>query len=274
VKRRRVIVPSAGTVVAILVLAFWPGPKQPEYQGRKLSWWLKGDAGDRETFRAIQKIGTNGLPYLIHAVRYEPPFWAPYLPKIAYRLHLASERSDRAAQDALWGFRIMGRSAESAAPELGRILRSTKSCTCAVRVSRALIDIGNAGLDEIVAAIEEPGTRKKSCIIYYGMSNAEPCGDIRARVDLRRAVPALLRAMDHPDYGPFARERLVAESTENWMTLVPVLAACLRHTNESMRVASATVIYLNPNVTASVKMEADGILKDAPPKLVKRLAAN
>src|SRR6185503_11606433 len=118
--------------VAVIVMSSSPGPKQPEYQGRKLSWWLNGNAGDRETFRAILKIGTNGLPYLIHMVGYEPPFWAPYLPKIAYRLHLASDRSDRAAQDALWGFRIIGRSAESAAPELGRILRSTKSCTCAV----------------------------------------------------------------------------------------------------------------------------------------------
>jgi len=41
-RRKRLIVSAAAVVTAVIVsIAFWPGPKEPEYEGRKLSEWLE-----------------------------------------------------------------------------------------------------------------------------------------------------------------------------------------------------------------------------------------
>ena len=58
---------SAGIVFAvlgaILVVVFWSGPKEPEYQGKKLSEWLAGVyKNPSETTVAVKSIGTNAIP--------------------------------------------------------------------------------------------------------------------------------------------------------------------------------------------------------------------
>jgi len=76
-------------VVAVgvfLVVVFWPGPKEPEYQGKKLSDWVEIGTGPRGTIRpiseynnenakALSSFGTNSLPYLMKWIRFEEPSW-------------------------------------------------------------------------------------------------------------------------------------------------------------------------------------------------------
>jgi len=43
-KRRRIVVLVLSVIAGVAVVAFWPGLKEPEYQGKKLSEWLDRQA--------------------------------------------------------------------------------------------------------------------------------------------------------------------------------------------------------------------------------------
>src|SRR6185436_9207850 len=77
-------------VVAIGAVVFWPRPKEPEYQGKKLSEWLEICRYDRlpkygnpavpeeqlrVAVKAIRQIGTNALPWLMRWAFYKPSIW-------------------------------------------------------------------------------------------------------------------------------------------------------------------------------------------------------
>ena len=72
-------------LVGVCVALFWPrGPKEPEYQGKKLSEWVTFHshgskvAPNNPDFAAsaIRNIGTNAVPWLVRWIAYEPPPWA------------------------------------------------------------------------------------------------------------------------------------------------------------------------------------------------------
>ena len=70
-----IVVVGAGVVIAILAVALWPGEREPEYHGKKLSLWLEQARSNRfpgtsETAAmAVRRIGTNGLAKLTFRVR-------------------------------------------------------------------------------------------------------------------------------------------------------------------------------------------------------------
>src|SRR5438045_3525167 len=67
VKRKALIVSAAALIVAaIAAVAFWPGEKEPEYHGKKLSEWLALEREQpRESAEAVRAIGTNAIPFLL-----------------------------------------------------------------------------------------------------------------------------------------------------------------------------------------------------------------
>jgi hypothetical protein len=85
VKRRRVIVVVGGCLVAaVLIFTVWPGEREPEYQGKKLSEWLDDywpgrghlisippdwERNRLEAEVAVRRIGTNGLPWMVEWLR-------------------------------------------------------------------------------------------------------------------------------------------------------------------------------------------------------------
>src|SRR5256885_14250178 len=123
--------------MGISVVAFWPGEREPEYKGKKLSEWLRlaGDEKTRpqvEAANAIEHIGTNALPWLVQWVGYEPPLWhqqvAPLIDKIP-RLNRWRHQLEHAHQqrvnDSDWAFKILGPNAAPALPELARIIQNS-----------------------------------------------------------------------------------------------------------------------------------------------------
>jgi len=73
-------------VLAVIIIAFWPEKKEPEYRGKKLSEWLptydgpevvwrRGDPWTPAGREALRQIGTNAIPCLIRWIRYERPVW-------------------------------------------------------------------------------------------------------------------------------------------------------------------------------------------------------
>jgi hypothetical protein len=140
VRRRRVIIILAACILAALgVVAFWPGPKEPEYDGKKLSEWLKiyADNGAGSSFsqlraseyarEAVRKIGTNGLPWLVKWISYDIPKWKSALLYSKYYRWLPTPiansmaRRILQAQRAQVAFDILGPAATPAFPDLVRV---------------------------------------------------------------------------------------------------------------------------------------------------------
>src|SRR4051812_47188734 len=65
---------GAVLLLAVLVAIVWPGEKEPEYQGKKLSYWLEITTHEEyvEAREAVRQIGTNALPLLLKWIRYSP----------------------------------------------------------------------------------------------------------------------------------------------------------------------------------------------------------
>src|SRR5438270_12088434 len=84
VKPRRGISVAVLATVALVVLAVasWPGEREPEYKGKKLSEWLlayrdglTNRVVQEEAAKAVRQIGTNSLPFLVSWMDYEQPKW-------------------------------------------------------------------------------------------------------------------------------------------------------------------------------------------------------
>lgn len=97
-RRTATIVLAVCVLVGIGVVASWPGPKEPNYNGKSFSEWLWiigtnsttdrqiiNDSADLsgitnelpkviEAVRAVRAIGTNALPHLIKWTL-DPPAW-------------------------------------------------------------------------------------------------------------------------------------------------------------------------------------------------------
>ena len=91
-KRRRVLIALALVFVAtVFAVVLWPGEREPEYQGKKLSQWISyvpptnmlaawirvvGRPGTpAEEMDAVRHMGTNAVRCLVRWVAYEPAKW-------------------------------------------------------------------------------------------------------------------------------------------------------------------------------------------------------
>src|SRR5881394_1272641 len=78
VKRRRklLIILTGVFVTAVLAVVLWPREREPEYQGKKLSEWLRGGSQkpavpEADIVFAVNQIGTNALPFLVKWISYD-----------------------------------------------------------------------------------------------------------------------------------------------------------------------------------------------------------
>src|SRR5438552_499009 len=124
-KRSRWITFAAVTAVAVGAVAFWPGEKEPEYQGKKTSQWIEQYRSGQEHERAvaaIHAIGTNALPLLVRWLKHVPwhqrqgEIFLAVLPvKIQEELSLTGwEHNSMAVR----GFEVLGPQAAPAIPAL------------------------------------------------------------------------------------------------------------------------------------------------------------
>lgn len=150
-------------LVALVLIVAFSWDSQPGYQGIKLSDWLDSIKGGRanqyqtvwpvDAEKAIQTIGTNGLPYLMKWVGYEKAGWKvgfaaayrkwprwlilkPLLDRLSY------DHGERLGDNAVIAFRILGRDAAPAVPQLITVLRDKQRPTAS---RRAVICLGSIG---------------------------------------------------------------------------------------------------------------------------------
>jgi hypothetical protein len=154
VKRRRPHLILLGCVVATTFAVFvWPREREPEYNGIPLSTWLEQYQGRGDEFpRAIRHMGTNALPFLIRAVKYEEPRWRTWVgratshwPRSLLNNQLGHWLLGRSpefrASGSVFAFAILGANARSALDELERTAKFSKNQNASARAKACLLFI-------------------------------------------------------------------------------------------------------------------------------------
>jgi hypothetical protein len=123
-------------LLAASVALLWPrGPKEPEYQGKRLSEWMwlfnpRDPIATAKATEAMQHFGTNAIPFLLEWFRYDEGPWQkrlrPIIPKLpgkignrVYRIVFRNEIRSAFASKTL---SVMGPPASGAVPPLTRMI--------------------------------------------------------------------------------------------------------------------------------------------------------
>lgn len=138
-KRKRLAIIIFSFLAAVIVgTLLWPREREPEYNGFPLSTYLDRAHGsaDRDLTQAIRHMGTNALPFLVRAAKYEQPRWRSWLYRTAsnwprvynsrFGSWLLRDAPARRAGSSVIAFGILGADADPALDELRRIQRDSK----------------------------------------------------------------------------------------------------------------------------------------------------
>jgi HEAT repeat protein len=255
--------------VAIVVVAFWPGERQLEYNGKKLSEWLRAyelDSQRQAAADAIHHIGTNALPWLLKRIAYNPPGWkekiAPYVAKthskILIHWYLAHIDDLRLAYEALDGFRLLGPKAVPAVPELARMIKDDIRRGAAKDWPMvALSYVGKDGFPPLLTALENP-TKKygaAECIVHMSgegvdISPAMPKLLLMDRETKEQVIKSWPGGAVYHDSNFYSLPGLL---DQNRPFLIPALTNCLHHTNSDVRVEAAKALgFLYSNARPAV----------------------
>jgi hypothetical protein len=246
-------------LLAIGIVAFWPRPKKPEYNGKKLNEWLnlyeESRRGDNHEQRvaadAIQHIGTNALPWLLKWIKHEPPAWkdrmAGFVEKIPSRtIARWYVEGDRLGFGAVEGFKLLGQRAAPEVPELEKIVKGSRARFCQYWAMDALSYIGRDAFPVLLAALENPKTKMDAATAI--------CRLAREGVDIGPAIPTLLlldRQTEDDEKKYKQTYRTLHTGYEyvldgllvgNRPFLIPALTNCLHHPNYDVRVEAAKAL--------------------------------
>ena len=176
--RKRVLLPAICLVLAVALLLLLTGDSEPQYQGRKLSQWLRtydGHYPDQSTpslraQAAIREIGTNAIPYLLKWISYEPSSLKTKTLQFLERLPLPMRRHlvrspIVSADDAEHGFFILATQANSAIPELKRLAITSSSSERAFSCTRSLAFIGPNAMPALMEIFTNANPVARSCAI-------------------------------------------------------------------------------------------------------------
>jgi hypothetical protein len=234
---RILLIVVACGVLAVVTVLVWPGEKEPEYQGKRLSEWMQVAGGSlpetaehkAQRAEAIRHMGTNSLPWLLRWIEFEPPVWRERYRGTLSRLPQPIARrlwnGDRLADKATWAFTVLGPAAAPAVPELSRIVTDPSKGAGRYCATYALAGIGKEGLPALLAVLEKriPGGSEAAIAIVKMHERG---------VDISAAVPVLLlgdRAtmkyqISHPDEDLFYASSFFKEDP---VFFVPALTNCL-----------------------------------------------
>lgn len=256
-RRRRLLIfllPVAVVVVVVVVAS--RRQREPEYKGWKLSQWVLAFAGTLtghraastggptrdEAFDAFSHIGTDGLPWVLRWIRYQPDPWRRKLFALATKLPppLRFRYVDRSADLAAGGWYYLctlGPRASPAIPALTRLINDPTSPERARKAVFALSSIGKGGIPPLVSLLGRPhAPNRTACVIAI-------CSVHDLGTNTAPTVAALARCLHDPDAGLAAMAawglgNLAAEPE----VAVPALAAAMQNPSTEVRNAAALAI--------------------------------
>lgn len=203
-KRLFVWLAASFIVIAGVGVCLCIGPTEPRYQGRTLSYWLRGystsssGAARLATDKAVEQIGTNAIPTLLRLLQARD---SPLKEKLARLVEKAPlihytnwpdwDRHHAAAE----AFRVLGGKAKIAVPALIEIYNRSEPLGAQQWVPRALGNIGPEAEAAVPVLLKDADANE-----YIYAEILEALGEIHAHADI--AVPELMKAIEHADYYP------------------------------------------------------------------------
>jgi HEAT repeat protein len=187
--------------IALVIAVVWPREKEPVYQGRKLSAWLRDYSISGETWAmhsnaraAIRGIGTNSLPYL---VRWLSSGASPsaeqtrsLLKKIPNRrIQFQVWEAEQIPQRAIGGFAALGPLASPALPQLKELMYTSDHPLVRYHAMLALAKFGDEGFSLMRAVLKDNSkSLPKRWEAYRTIMGIGAEG-----TDISEALPAILK---------------------------------------------------------------------------------
>jgi HEAT repeat protein len=298
VRRKRIfIVLAVCVLVGIGVVAFWPGEREPEYNGKKLSAWLRSvslPAADpmakKEACEAIDHIGTNALPCVVHWLSYKTPRWKTYIlaggskmprpfrPVTDWVLKKMANSDYGHLSRMLLGaecLRVLGSKAEPAVPKLVRLSNSPD-----MRVARfaihGLAQIAELGRKPLTEIIEDPShPHRDFAVTAFAMAPQSRGADFDhalARVVCdpdtkvaRGAALALGQSKSRPDIALPALSRAAADPRT---TVRSMAVFALGMLGETARPVVPVILNACTDTESAVRYGATNALRRVAPELL------
>ena len=288
--RRILLILMGCGVVAFTGALMWPREREPVYQGKRLSEWLGAyelgyvsvteqrfaDNEKEAASNAIRNLGTNCLPWLVRWIGYEPPAlrdrFRGILWKLPMSIRLRLWEGDRLSMDAVEGFRILGRAAGPAVPELARLMNDGNRKASRLRAMHALKRVGEEGFPPLLAVLNKG-------VATNPLDDFTVTLDIldlfRDGVDISPAVPAML-LIDREsrkyvsNLVDFAYRHALAEKPS---FLIPALTNCLSDPRSGVRSEAVRWIGLMGDRAVGAVPTLKGMLTD-PERSVREEATN
>jgi HEAT repeat protein len=190
---------------------------------------------------AIRAIGTNALPTLLRWVEHEPSSWGERLRSFAASLPSPLADLGFVQKLAQWGhrpsnwpqaFQVLGADANSAVPELTRLLRREPAVEDLGAVpALALAYIGPAGLPPLLAAAADPNA---SCQVNAIFSFSD------MGTNALPAIPQLIRCLVNTNLEVAqAATGVLCELRLRPDIVLPALAKCLQSPDPETRILAA-----------------------------------
>lgn len=258
-KRRRILLVLALAAAAAGLVLFWPrGPKEPVYQGKRLSRWIEETRSEnglylpqasqrkREIAReSIRTIGTNALPYLLSELtgpisQWRVSFnnWAEGKAVVPFRFPDEESRLWKAAA----GLKILGPDSAAALPVLAGCLADPQRGFAA---AHAMSGAGALAVPYLLPAIA--GTN------LLTTQKALDCLAVVAREN-ESAVPLVVQLLQHTNasFRQWAASRLADVESRTDLT-VPALTAALSDPEWQVRRYAANALgSIGPKARAAV----------------------
>jgi len=229
---RRGILILVALMCGLVILKLATSRREPIADGKPISYWLEnlGDFDSDEpnaAAMALQKIGTNALPWMLREIRREKSKTKQWLEDQLEKQSLIKfkfENQDEHRGHAEIAFEILGPTAAPAIPDLMQLLEAVEVNS---EVEEALAYIGAASVPRLIGALTNADT-------YLRENAADTLG--RMGPDADSAVPPLLQCL----HDPSADVRVSAAQALGGIRrvpeqAVPALVAALQDSERNVR---------------------------------------
>jgi len=229
------------------MVIIWPGKPEPVYKGKELSEWAKiydhydpDDPYDslmrQEAVEAAHQTRNQLLPFALKEIGYEMPAWRKVMARKMEQMGLARLCPriywliyDDPAYSVIY-FEMLGPDANTAVPDLTRIMKRAKSSVVRLRAMSALACIGKDGLQPLMEALADPKCPYRPLAMLA-------IGSERKHVTaIDTVVPLLLNSLqDNDSHVSQAAAIELGELALEPDIVVPGLTNCLRSTDDYLR---------------------------------------
>jgi HEAT repeat protein len=230
----------AATLIMATIVVAVSGPREPEYEGRKLTRWLEDLHGpspsweqrETNTLIALQQMAPHAVPYLRKMLLAKDSALKKKCSELLSRQRLVNFDLGDAhlrRSDALRGLRLLGADGKAAIPEVAILLDDP---ALGREAAYTLHRIGPEAVPVLQQALQRTNSRAR--------------GDAAGLLGLSReqgSIPDLIKALKDRDFITRSKAaRALSRFPEHPEAIVPALIGCLEDPDDTFRMNCARAL--------------------------------